>query len=517
MYKLLIVDDEEFEREALARFIEWEKLGVELIGTAWNGVEALEIINETVPDIIITDINMPVINGYELIKEAKKISSEIQFVIISGYGEFSYTSKAIAEGIRHYILKPFDDEMVIKTIKEVKLEIETSHAEKEQMVRQREELKKQTNIVNKLMSRAKDQVFRNVLLKREQIEDDYISFCEEFMKKDLYVFLLAVRNTGKGFDYLEQFVIENVLVETLGSPENILSTVIQDDIIFMIPADLLADIKPAIDCAITEFMRISTGDLRAVASKIGEVQEISELYQQLKGLFLLNKSKMDEKFVYFGMYNESQKQSIDLFDYSKLNSLKDYNEILIELYISYIKLKNANYTMVQKNDICNTALSILFTEDFKEKDKISENSEWLLIEKMFRFILSKRKLINVNDKNDSRKQNILIAIYQNIENMELSIQYLTNEVLFMNEDYFGRVFTKLFEKKFSTFLAETRIELAKRMIEYEPDIKISILAELVGYSPDGQYFSKTFKKIAGVTPIEHRNAIRENCIKNTKN
>ncbi len=516
MYKLLIVDDEEFVREALAKFIDWEALDIELIGTAWNGLEALEMIEKVVPDILITDINMPVVNGFELIKQSKKISDNISYVVISGYGEFEYTSKAISEGIRHYILKPFDDEVIVKTMLDVKAEQDERQERNEKELKQKEMIRTQANMVNKLITRAKDQVFRNVLLRREQIEDDYISFCEEFMKKDMYVFLLAVRNSGKSFDYLEQFVIENVLIETLGSPENILSTVIQDDIIFMIPADLLAEIKPAIDRATTEFMRISSGDLRAVASKIGEVKEISELYQQLKGLFLINKSNADEKFVYFGMYNESQKQSMNLIDYTKLSTLTDYNDILLEIYLIYIKMKNSSYTMAQKNDICNTALSILFADKLKDGDKVSENSDWLIVEKMFRVILVKRDLLNVNDKNDSRKQNILLSVYQNIENMELSIQYLTKEVLFMNEDYFGRIFLKLFEKKFSTFLAEARIMLAKRIIDLEPDIKISVLAELVGFSPDGQYFSKTFKKITNLSPIDYRNEARASCIKNTK-
>ena len=106
MYKLLIVDDEEIEREGMARFIDWEQFGIEMVGTAWNGAEGLEKIHTLKPDIVITDIKMPVMNGLDLIREAKKQQIEVEFIVLSGYGEYEFTSQAMQEGIRHYLLKP---------------------------------------------------------------------------------------------------------------------------------------------------------------------------------------------------------------------------------------------------------------------------------------------------------------------------------------------------------------------------------------------------------------------------
>ncbi len=73
MYKLLIVDDEDVEREGMADFIQWEKYGISLAGTAWNGVEGYEEIQNQMPDIVITDIKMPVMNGIELIRKTRRI------------------------------------------------------------------------------------------------------------------------------------------------------------------------------------------------------------------------------------------------------------------------------------------------------------------------------------------------------------------------------------------------------------------------------------------------------------
>jgi two-component system response regulator YesN len=74
----------------------------------------------------------------------------------------------------------------------------------------------------------------------------------------------------------------------------------------------------------------------------------------------------------------------------------------------------------------------------------------------------------------------------------------------MNEDYVGRMFARNRRMKFSTFLLEQRIYLAQRMIQFDPEIKISRLADMVGYSLDGQYFSRAFRKVTGKTPTQYR-------------
>ena len=101
MYRVIFVDDEDIEREAMAAIIPWEQVDMELADMAWNGVEGLEKIRMHRPDVVITDIKMPVMNGIELIREAQKISPNTVFVVLSGYGEFEYTSQAMELGIRH--------------------------------------------------------------------------------------------------------------------------------------------------------------------------------------------------------------------------------------------------------------------------------------------------------------------------------------------------------------------------------------------------------------------------------
>ena len=113
------------------------------------------------------------------------------------------------------------------------------------------------------------------------------------------------------------------------------------------------------------------------------------------------------------------------------------------------------------------------------------------------------------NKQSIRMQEILEVIYCNLTNTELNIQYMAKEILFMNEDYFGRLFGKTMQVKFSTYLEEVRIRMAKRLLSYDKDMRIADLTEQVGYPSDGQYFSKIFRKLCGKTPSEYREELKK--------
>lgn len=123
MEKLLIVDDEKREREGLCWLIDWESHGIKVSGTARNGFDALQQMRKDKPDIVIVDVRMPVMNGIEMIREAQKEFTEIIYVVLSGYGDYEYTSQAMELGVRHYLLKPCDEKKIIAMVKKVKGEL----------------------------------------------------------------------------------------------------------------------------------------------------------------------------------------------------------------------------------------------------------------------------------------------------------------------------------------------------------------------------------------------------------
>lgn len=117
MLTVLLVDDEMYVRKGLYELISWIELDMEIIGEAENGVEALNLIERLQPDVIITDIRMPILDGLELIRAVEKMPHlEPVFIIISGYHDFKYAQQAIRYGVHDYILKPIDDEELTATL-----------------------------------------------------------------------------------------------------------------------------------------------------------------------------------------------------------------------------------------------------------------------------------------------------------------------------------------------------------------------------------------------------------------
>ena len=104
--KLVFVDDETFVLQSIVNLMDWTSLGYELVGTASNGQEALAIIEETCPDVVITDICMPLMDGFELSQAIYEFDPTIKIIFISGHDKFDYAQNAIRLNIQEYLLKP---------------------------------------------------------------------------------------------------------------------------------------------------------------------------------------------------------------------------------------------------------------------------------------------------------------------------------------------------------------------------------------------------------------------------
>lgn len=502
MYKLLIVDDEEIEREGMAEFIPWSTYDVSLIGTAWNGVEGLQKIHELKPDIVLTDIKMPIMDGITLIKKTKEIYPNIEFIVLSGYGEYEYTSQAMGEGVKHYILKPCDEEKIVKILNKVKEEIN------DKRIQQRKEKEYKSNVY-RLLPRAKEQMFRNMLLGKEQLRDDFQMFMEEIGDKKSEVLVLAV-HSDKEFDYLEQFVVGNVLGELMGEKNIFLSAYIEQNVLFLVDARVRDSIDSFIIRTRQELEKVQINQIQAAISENGSFKEVSRLYQQVLELLRIGNAEGRIGFLHYDLFREKQNTASAFVDYQKLKESTSYVDVLFEIYLAFTKMSLRNYSIRQMEEIYEWTYKILYGEDKLLFVKNKQEKQWDMLMFMVDSIANKQNVDFEEKKESQRVKSIILEIFRHIRNQELSIQFLSKEVLFMNEDYFGRIFSKNMKEKFSTFLLEQRIKLARGILEYEPDIKISQLAEMVGYASDGQYFSKMFKKIIGMSPIECRDMLKNN-------
>lgn len=128
MYKVLLVDDEYFPREALKKTIPWEECGCMICGEANCGLDGIKKTLDLKPDIVLADINMPFMDGLDMIMNIQKTNSDILFAIITGYSEFEYAKRGIELGVEDFILKPVDDGELVKTLRHM---VETLDRRKE--------------------------------------------------------------------------------------------------------------------------------------------------------------------------------------------------------------------------------------------------------------------------------------------------------------------------------------------------------------------------------------------------
>ena len=116
MVKLVVADDEERVCRLIVALGNWEELGIKVVGTAANGIQALELIRKEKTDILITDIRMPGLNGLELIEKVREISPDIKIMIISGYANFEYAQNALKQGVSDYLLKPINKDALNESL-----------------------------------------------------------------------------------------------------------------------------------------------------------------------------------------------------------------------------------------------------------------------------------------------------------------------------------------------------------------------------------------------------------------
>lgn len=484
MDKLLIVDDEDIEREGIANLIDWEQHGINMVGTAWNGFDGLEQMEQLRPDIVLADIKMPGMNGLEMIHRARPLYPGTVFVILSGYGEYEFTSQAMEEGIRHYILKPCDEEKITTVIKQVQAEL------MEQRTKAAEDAH-----TRMLLPRAQEQIFRDLLLGRVQPDTGGTrQLIAELGGLQRKVIAIAFQ-LERGFDYMEQFIIGNIMTDLLPEGTLLLSAEIRTDLFLLLDPSAANSLEGAVSRLRKEFLVFEAKPLHSSASRTGTLAELPRLYEQAKELLYLAEMEGLECLLRYEQEDRQDGQAAHLMDYQAIRDAVSYEEILYCLHLAALKLRLAGRDQEEIRRYFSIVWRMLAGQS--PMPELTPGS--------FADALASQKGLTWKDNGKSR--NILLAAYQHINDSGVSLQTLAREKLFMNEEHLGRLFSKLTGMRFSAFIEDRRMRQAKQLLQFRPDLKISRLAELVGYPADGQYFSKSFHKIYGMTPREYRDSL----------
>ena len=118
MLNLLVADDERIMRDSICYLIHWEDLGIHLVASCKNGLEAYEQAEKLKPDIILPDIKMPGMSGLELVEKLYSPDRALEFILLTGYADFSYAHKALTYHVHHYLLKPCNEQQIIQAVQQ---------------------------------------------------------------------------------------------------------------------------------------------------------------------------------------------------------------------------------------------------------------------------------------------------------------------------------------------------------------------------------------------------------------
>ena len=484
MYTLLIVDDEEIEREGMAQFIPWDSYEIKVVSTARNGAEGLEKIAKFRPDLAIVDIKMPVMNGIEMIRQAKEQYPDMTFVVLSGYGDYEFTSQAMELGVRHYILKPCDESKMIPVLNKAFAELEEARKKNARS----EKLETEARL---LKPYAREQLFRDLLLGKAQASSGARQLVDELGGEQRMVLLLDFR-LKCGFDSLERYVVGNMLGDLLPDGTLLMTTGVDRDVLVLADAMAESSVETAVQVLKKEFKRFETLPMLSSASRTGTLAELSVLFRQAQELLQLNMDENEPALLRPSRNAALQETVNEIFDLEALRQTGSYEELLQELAFSFAKMEAKDYRPQQRQKLCELAWKLLFEDKAAPEDSLPAWADALTAAWN-------------HPQPDARSREIFLAIYENLPEPEFSLQTIAQQRLFMSEDHLRRIFSQMTGNRFSAYLEHCRITQARRLLEFQPDMKISRLAELVGYPLDGQYFSKVFRKICGVTPTEYRN------------
>ncbi|RAV18990.1 response regulator transcription factor [Paenibacillus contaminans] len=195
MYKVVLIDDENKITRGLKQIINWTQLGCVVAGVAYNGKMGLQVVDETQPDIVITDIKMPYMDGLEMIEVLKSKSSPIKFIVLSGYSDFPYMQKSIKLGINNFILKPVDEQELENSVLDAIMSIETSRRELETIA----SLQTRSNMYAELINKQ--------VLSGASSEDANQAILADFREQQINQQASMIHNIKK---YIDEHYAENI-------------------------------------------------------------------------------------------------------------------------------------------------------------------------------------------------------------------------------------------------------------------------------------------------------------------
>jgi len=524
--KVLIVDDESNTRGLVKVSVDWENINMELVGEATSGLEAIDMMDNLLPDIIITDIQMPYMDGLTLSKIIKEKHPDISIVILTAHNEFSFAQSAVSIGVSDFILKPIDKNMLLETMTKVGSSIKSNRARLSKLELSHQYIKSnitvfQNKVFNDLILNSSNFSFQPEELKMVDINID--------TEYDIYqVSLINISVDKSRYTNLErQVLLQNCCsyikdLYMLSGCAYVFTDVYSN--IVLLSNDNSINLNNISERA-TNYLKeqLSTVVSCGIGFEVHGLKNIFISYQQ--ALNALNMCYITGEEITFA---DSQITESEHSVFQQ-NTMTDKMRLAIKSgstlqAVEITKKVLQNYAKENINDLDGVRIfalniSIYIKELLSEMKisfagKLSLSGEMLLeVFKLEKYSDIENTVINMVEKVCvlitealSSKTNSTVTQTKNYLDENFSDSNLTLKVVadkfYINSSYLSRIFKKGIGISFSEYLTKIRIENATTILKMQ-DCKAYQLAQLVGI-PDPNYFVKCFKKVTGISFVEYK-------------
>lgn len=529
MYKVFLVEDEFVIREGIKKKIDWEGNGYEFCGEASDGELAFPMIQKLHPDIVITDIKMPFMDGLELSTLIKNEMPDIEIIIISGLTEFEYAKKAISIGVAEFLSKPINSEELLIEINKVSERLDEKR--KEQELRQKYKREMEENY-----QESRRQLFQNlvtgdkgtttILEQAREAGINLSALCYNVVlfkmwssEKGEQEYSRTKENLGCN---IQKYCLDNSYILFDRGLEGYAIILKADSELEM--DEIQANIVGEITAMLSKYsnMRFFGG----IGSKVNRLSELPASFDNASHAFA--RRYMTEENLFAEYDNRMAVQSDEEFDITKINSKKvDRSEIL-----KYLKLAEPTEAVYFVEEYINEfdesaigstlfrqyiAMDVYFcTTDFVENLGIEKSVIPALdvtgkglqsiegTKKYLSEILAKAASLReqaASDKYSDVVEEVIKYVEEHYSDEELSLNEVAS-VVNLSPNHLSTIFSQKTGNTFIKHLTDYRMNKAKELLKCT-NKKSSVISFEVGYK-DSHYFSFLFKKTQGMTPTQFR-------------
>lgn len=522
-YKVFFVEDEIITREGIRDNVDWQASGFEYCGEAADGEMALPLLRTVQPDVLITDIKMPFMDGLQLSKIVRERMPWVKIVILSGHDEFEYAQEAINLGVTDYLLKPVTVQKLQNVLQKLNTQLEQEKREKDNLKKLQEQVEENQAM---LRERLLFKLVVGAISPTEVIERGQSLGIDLVARCYLIVILkIALGDRTEQYDYDEYQQIQSAVIEVAEkNPDVFVLKRDWGDLILMMKGNTPEYLEEERDFLLEEIKR-SLAETRYKASigvgaskkRIADIYQSfvealvhmeytvnenkSELNQSIERVELLKVDKLAvENYLRHGVkdgFNEFFNTYIRTLGEAALKSNLIKNYIFMDVVLATAKLVNdlggdVDKVIPELNSIEMTMSSI------KTIDQLQEQA---------RKILSSA-LDYRDSKPNGQHKNLIRQAKEYIErhytNPDLTLNDVASQVN-LSASHFSVVFSQETRQTFKEYLTEVRINKAKELLRMTA-LRSADIAYQVGYN-DPHYFSSVFKKNTGFSPIEFRSQI----------